>query len=71
MKLGTFLSLVFMIGFILSWFAFCVLVLLYPVRAYASLLCAYSVPTIAFLIYILADEKMLEKRIFTRGGKKK
>ena len=72
MRLGTFLSLIFMVGFILCWFAFCVLLMLYPVRVYASLLCAYSVPTIAFLIYMLADAKTLEKKIFTKrdkGGK--
>ena len=71
MKLGTFLCLVFMIGFLAFGFAIFVVTLAIPSAVNKSLLFAYSVPLTAFLLYTMADDKTLNKQIFTRRDNKK
>lgn len=71
MKLGTFLSLVFIIGFLLTWIVFFIVVMVNPVRVYTYLFCAYSVPMMAFSIFAITDRELLEKEIFTWRNKKK
>lgn len=71
MKLGAFLSFVFVVGFLLTWIIFFVVVMINPVRVYTCLFCIYSVPMIAFSIFAIADRQLLEKDIFTRRNNKK
>ena len=71
MKLGAFLCLVFIVGFLLTWIAFFIVVMVNPVRVYTYLFCAYSVPLMAFAIFAIADKQLLEKEIFTWRNKKK
>lgn len=71
MKLGTFLCVVFMIGFVVFGSVLFMVALGTPNAVNISLFCGYSVPLTAFLLYTFTDSKTLNKQIFTRRDNKK